>query len=165
MLFQLSTSDFLKDIPLKSCAFTGHRTLREGFDEKNLKNAVLALIERGVDTFYNGMAKGFDLLAAETVLSFKDKYPSVKLIACIPYYGQEKNYLEEDKKRYLTILNGADQKIILSDRYYKGCMHVRNNYMADRADVLVAYLKEEKGGTASTVKYFKRKKNAVIFID
>ena len=38
--------------------------------------------------------------------------------------------------------------------------------MADRADVLVAYLKQNTGGTAYTVKYFQKKKplNRVIFV-
>ena len=58
----------------KSCAFTGHRQLGEDFSLKKLKKSIKTLIEQGVDTFYNGMAMGFDLAAAEMVLILKKKY-------------------------------------------------------------------------------------------
>ena len=84
---------------IKSCVFTGHRILEDDFSKKRLKIVVQAAIEQGVDTFYNGMAMGFDLIAAEIVLSLKKKYPHVKLIACIPCYKQEKNFSEKEKIR------------------------------------------------------------------
>ncbi len=153
---QLSIKD--EKIKLKTCSFTGHRELPENFDIKKLKNAVEELIKKGVEVFYNGGAKGFDLLSAETVLSLKEKYPFIKLILCIPCLYQEKNYIEEDKKRYLTIYNEADEKIMVSnDRYFKGCMQKRDMFLADKGDILIAFLQKETGGTAYTVKYFKKK--------
>ena len=50
----------------------------------------------------------------------------------------------------------ADEKIVLSETYYKGCMLVRDKYMAERADIMIAYCKKEKGGTAFTVNCFKK---------
>ena len=83
----------------ESCVFTGHRILEEDFSSRRLKKEIKSLIEQGVSTFYNGMAMGFDLLAAEAVLYYKKKFPQIKLIACIPCYQQEKSYSEQDKKR------------------------------------------------------------------
>ena len=91
------------------CVFTGHRGLGADFSEKALVQAVKDLILRGVTDFYNGMAVGFDLAAAEVVLKLKKKYPQIRLIACIPCYNQEKNYEEKDKKRYAKILKQADK--------------------------------------------------------
>ncbi len=152
--------------PLKSCAFTGHRKLEEDFSEKKLKKLVKALVKEGVETFYCGMAAGFDLCAAEAVLAEKKKKPNVKLIACIPCYDQDKSYSETDKKRYVEILQKADEKVQLFERYFNGCMLVRNRYMADRADILVAYLKKALGGTAYTVKYYREKNplNEIVFL-
>ena len=82
----------------KSCAFTGHRYLDGDFSARKLKKEVKKLVENGVEIFYNGMAMGFDLIAAETVLSLKKKYPLIKLVACVPCYGQEKYFSEEDNK-------------------------------------------------------------------
>ena len=60
--------------PPKKCAFTGHRQLGEDFSARKLKKEIKKMMEAGVETFYNGMAMGFDLIAAETVLKWKKKY-------------------------------------------------------------------------------------------
>ena len=141
---------------IKSCVFTGHIILEDDFSKKRLKIVVQAAIEQGVDIFYNGMAMGFDLIAAEIVLSLKKKYPHVKLIACIPCYKQEKNFSEKDKKRYAAVLKKADEKVLLSEEYYKGCMQARDKYMAERAELMIAYCKKATGGAAYTVKCFQK---------
>lgn len=149
---------------IQSCAFTGHRTLEKDFSLEFLKNTIKKLIDDGVNCFYVGMAMGFDLLCAEIVLKLKNE--NVKLIACVPCLEQEKYYSERDKKRYFDILERADEIIYLSNHYYTGCMQKRNAYMVDRCDVLLCYLKKEKGGTAGTVSYCKRKypEKEIIFI-
>ncbi len=139
-----------------SCAFTGHRDLPDDFDVSKLYNTVESLILKGVCVFYNGMAMGFDLLAAECVLAMKEKYPHIKLFACIPCYNQEKYFSESDKERYLTILKKADEQTVLSNHYFRGCMQVRDRYMADNADVLIAFCRKQTGGTAFTVNYFQK---------
>ncbi|MBQ8658156.1 MAG: DUF1273 family protein [Clostridia bacterium] len=152
-------------IALKACAFTGHREIGEDLTRDSVKTAIENLIKKGVKTFYNGAAKGFDLLSAECVLELKNTYPDLKLVLCIPYYGQEKAYLEEDKERYKTLTENCDEKILLSERYYKGCLQMRNRYMCDRSDALIAYLKKNTGGTAYTVKYFqKNRKGEIVFL-
>ena len=153
--------------PIKNCAFTGHRDLCDGFSIEKLQNTVLDLAKKGVINFFCGMAKGFDLFAAEAVIKIKESYPNVRLIACVPFYAQEKSYSQEDKARYVSILKKCDLKITLAENYYKGCTLVRDKYMADNADVLVAYLKKKTGGTAYTVGYFKKKyqEKEIIFLD
>ena len=59
-----------EETQMKTCAFTGHRVLDGNFSKAKLKKEIKKLIERGVEIFYNGVAMGFDLLAAEAVLSF-----------------------------------------------------------------------------------------------
>ena len=120
--------------PPKTCAFTGHRTLGEDFSPRKLKSEIKKLILAGVDTFYNGMSMGFDLLAAEKTLE--------------------------------AIYKKADEKALLSDVYYRGCMQNRNRYMAERADVLIAYCNKKEGGAAYTVKCFQKlhPEGKVIFV-
>lgn len=152
--------------PIKACVFTGHRSLEKDFSPRKLKKAIKNLLEKGVDTFFNGMAMGFDLLAAEYVLGFKKQYPALRLIACVPCYGQEKYFSETDQKRYAKVLSKADETVILSERYFKGCMQKRDRYMADRADVMISYCCKSEGGTAYTVNYFKkiRPEGEILFI-
>ena len=140
----------------KNCVFTGHRDLGEDFSKSYLKKTIEALIKEGVENFYNGMAIGFDLIAAECVLSLRKKHPQVKLIACVPCYGQEKYFSETDKRRYVKILKKADETVTLADHYYQGCMQNRDKYMVDKADVMIAYCKKTTGGAAYTVKLFKK---------
>ncbi len=152
----LQMSIFSEEYPIKVCVFTGHRDLQSDFSKKKLKEAVKEVIAMGADTFLCGMAMGFDLIAAETVLSLKRKFPHIKLVACIPCIGQEKYFSNTDKRRYTAAVKKADERVVLSDGYYRGCMQARDRYMADRGDILITYCKKQEGGTAYTVRYFQK---------
>ena len=140
-----------------ACAFTGHRDLAENFNKEQLKSEIIVLIEEGATAFYCGMAVGFDLLAAETVLALKKDYPFIKLVACIPCEGQDKYFSPTQKEKYASLVELSDEKIILYPRYVRGCMQARNRYMCDNAEVLIAHLYKDSGGTAGTVAYFEKK--------
>jgi len=149
----------------KACVFTGHRELDNLRLEERIEKAVRIQIKKGVYTFYNGVAKGFDLLSAECVLRLKREYPFIKLIACVPYYGQEKGYSKADQERYREVLKGADETVLLSEKYYKGCLQNRNRFMVEHCTEMIAYLKHPTGGTAYTVKYFQKLREAeIIFL-
>ena len=148
-----------EQIQLRACAFTGHRDLQDETLQDSLYIALQSLINQGVRVFYNGGAKGFDLLAAELVLRLKQEYATtpIRLILCVPCPKQDSAYSPADKARYARVLREADEVISLAERYFRGCMQNRDRYMADRADVLVAYLRKDTGGTAYTVRYFTKK--------
>lgn len=146
-----------------SCAFSGHRYELEDFDAELLERVIKNLIITGADTFYCGMAKGFDLCAAESVLALKKTY-TVRLVACIPCEGQPDAFSEHDKIRYNRILEGCDEQIILAPRYYNGCMQNRDRFMVDNSDVLVCYLRKDDGGTFYTVNYARKKSVRIIEI-
>ena len=149
-------SIFQEEKQLKTCVFTGHRELPLDFPKRKLKNTLEELISLGVDTFLCGMAVGFDLLAAETVLSLRKKHPKIKLVACIPCIGQEKYFSKADQKRYVAAVKKADKQVVLADSYYRGCMQERDKYMAERGDVMVAYCTKTEGGAAYTVRCFRK---------
>ncbi len=140
----------------RACAFTGHRMLGEDFDAERLREEIKKKIDEGTYVFLSGMAVGFDLLAAEFVLAFREEIPQVKLIACIPCKDQNKYYSEENKMRYYTALVTADEVVTLAEKYHLGCMRKRNEYMVENSDCLIAYCHKKEGGTASTVRYFKK---------
>ena len=143
--------------PTFSCAFTGHRFLDESFSLKTLKKEIERLIKNeNVNCFYCGMAMGFDLIAGETVVELKKKYP-IKLIACVPFLEQDKYFSQKDKIRYVELLEKCDERLLISEKYYKDCLLKRNRYMVNKSDFLIAYLRKDNGGTAYTVNYFKQK--------
>ena len=70
----------------KTCCFTGHRDLYDDAIEikQNLKKAIITLIKNDVSNFITGGARGFDTLAAETVIELKKSYPEIQLILALP---------------------------------------------------------------------------------
>ncbi len=140
----------------KSCCFTGHRGLsfvEEKTIREKIRMAVKKLISIGVTTFYSGGALGFDMLAEEAVLEEKKLNGEIKLILAIPYPSHEEGFPLKEKERYKKIAESADGVIVVSDNYYKGCMHKRNRYMVDRALYLVSFCKKISGGSYYTKKY------------
>lgn len=137
----------------KVCAFTGHRQLGGDFDIAELKKILTGFIAEGYSTFLSGMAVGFDMLAAETVLQLKEQYPFLKLIACVPCAEQSRYFSAAEKSRYEGILKKCDEVKILNTSYYKGCMQMRDRYMVDNSSLIIAYKRKNEGGTYYTLKY------------
>lgn len=146
------------------CAFTGHRNVEDDFDAVAFKKFLETVLSDGVDTFYCGMAMGFDLIAAETVLSIKKSKPQIKLIACVPCKNQEKYYPKEDKRRYLTIVEACDDVIILRDHYYNGCMLARDRFMVDNCGSVIAYYRNDVGGGTAYTVFYARSKNRKLYV-
>lgn len=118
-----------------------------------MKNAVQRLYVQGYRTFLCGMALGFDMLAAEEVLTLKSALPDIRLVAVVPYRGQSERWSPCEQQRYERLLAMADDVKVLSERYYDGCMLRRNDYMISHADRIIAYFDgKPKGGTFYTVR-------------
>lgn len=137
---------------MDSCTFTGHRQIKD-LDYALLDRVILNLVKSGCARFLCGMAKGFDLAAAESVLGVKKQGYSAELVACIPCETQSESYSSADRARYERILDNCSEVVVLSDNYYNGCMHVRDRFMVDNSDVVLCYLREKSGGTFYTVNY------------
>lgn len=146
---------------MKACTFTGHRVLKD-LDFALMDRVIENLIKNGCRRFYCGMAKGFDLAAAETVIAMKEKYPFIEPIACVPCEGQSDSFSAADKARYFRILSKCSEVIVLSEEYYVGCMHFRDRFMVDNSDTVVCYLRRKYGGTFYTVKYARSQDKKII---
>lgn len=143
-------------------SFSGHRKERiiKGRDIHITEQIRLDAIEnitilytQGYKTFYNGMANGFDLITAEAVLTARRYFKDIRLVAVIPFKGQAERYDAEDKATYEKVLKTADEVVVISERYFKGCFLRRNDYMIRHSDKIVAYWDgEQKGGTFYTAK-------------
>lgn len=138
----------------KSLAFTGHRTVPvERLDEirARLVEAVSVASKSGITSFFSGMAMGFDLMAAETVLSLKGRYPDIRLIAVVPFRRQSYRWPFMGKERYQKIISQANRVIVLSEHYFKGCLLRRNDFMLEHScGVIAFYDGKPYGGTFYT---------------
>ena len=75
----------------KTAAFTGHRFIRYNDRQRlrtELERAITICYDSGIRHFLCGMALGFDMLAAETLLAMKADRPDIRLTAVIPFRGQ-----------------------------------------------------------------------------
>ncbi|MDE7158688.1 MAG: DUF1273 domain-containing protein [Clostridiales bacterium] len=146
----------------RACALTGHRELPPDFNTNALYDCLEEIIKAGCDTFFCGMAEGFDLKALECLKDLKGKY-RIYIEACIPYEGQEMHFPPELRKKYRELLMWCDRKTVLFPNYRNGCFLIRNRYMVDCADFLLAYCTKPSGGTAYTVNYAREKGKTVEF--
>ena len=106
----------------------------------------------GFRTFLSGMAVGFDLAAAEAVLELRERVPGVRLVAAVPFRGQEMRFSPADRERFRRVLAEADSVEVLAPAYHRGCYAVRNDFLVDNARVLVAWYDGSPGGTRYTVR-------------
>lgn len=141
---------------VRTCCLSGHRVIPIAEKEAlsvQLTDAVSALIEQGYDTFLIGGALGFDTMGGMQILSLKKQHPQLRLILVQPCATQTAGWSRANVEAYETVRGGCDECICLSDRYYHGCMQVRNRYLVDHSSVCLCYLNDLRSGTAYTVNY------------
>ena len=141
----------------KICCFTGHRRIPEAHMiplYTSLDETISALYDAGVRVFRAGGAIGFDTLAALRVIRFKAiEHSDVRLELLLPCRNQTDRWPKEAIRDYNFILSRADSVTYVSEYYTRFCMHQRDRALVDGSDYCVAYLTENRGGTAYTVSY------------
>lgn len=160
------------------CAFTGYRPEKFPFGEneadprcEQLKQElfceILRMTREDVNVFMSGMARGVDLWAAEAVLQIQNVKPSqkIELWAIIPYDRQPLAWSAKERARYQRILEQAARVEYISHDYYNGCLQKRNRYMVDHATHLLAVYDGQPGGTASTIRYARKKGLEITIIE
>lgn len=151
---------------MQTVAFTGHRSI--SFDSvckvrAAVREAVKALYHIGYRNFMSGMAIGFDMLAAEEVLSLKSELPGLNLIAVVPFRQQSERWSYRERQRREHILSLANDTIIISETYFRGCLLKRNDYMITHSSGLIAFFDgRNQGGTFYTCRKAKDKGKYII---
>ena len=147
------------------CCFTGHRKIAKA-ELPSLKNRLVetmeALVKEGVGTFLCGGAIGFDTLGGFAVLELKARYEFMKLVMVLPCREQDKGWTANDKAAYKELLTAADEIIYVSEEYTKDCMKKRNTRLVQDSDFCIAYMKQQRTGTAQTVRLANEKGITVI---
>lgn len=110
------------------------------------------LINQGANEFLLGGYGDFDSLVATTIKRLKNKYPTIKSTLVIPYLNRDYNMTLYDSSVYPPIELVPKRFAILE----------RNKWMVDEADLIVAYIRYDFGGAATTLKYAQRKRKDII---
>ena len=167
----------LKLVKSKSVCFTGHRSQKlvwgfNGSDERclkmqdNLRIEIEKTINRGYETFYSGMALGFDLICVETILDLKKKYSDIKIVGVLPCKTQDSKWQVKDRERYRKLLWQLDGVRCIYDNYIGAeCMLERNRFMVDNSALMIALYNGTNGGTKSTIEYARSKGLEIIIIE
>lgn len=146
---------------IKICAVTGHRDIASDQIE-NVRERLYGEIERaiadGFTWFISGFAEGADQYFAEIVAEKRKKNQALRLEAALPYRNRYITLLKNEKTK--ALLEFCTDISVISENYAPNVYMVRNRYMVDKADRIIAvYDGREKGGTASTIRmiHVKRK--------
>lgn len=149
-------------------SFTGHRPDKLG--GYTLPNPTYihisqqikkALLELKVTKAISGMALGVDQYAANVCVQL-----GIPFVAAVPFIGQEKMWPAQSQKLYNSLLKKASEVVIVSEGGYSPAkMQVRNEWMVDNSDQVIAVWDGTPGGTANCVAYAKKIKKLIYLID
>ena len=167
---------------VQSCCITGYRPYRfcfspDGLRPEQVQAALGRQMERlyadGCRTFVTGMCVGVDMWAAAEAVALRRRYGDVRLIAAVPFEGQEERWPAALKAEYHRLLAACDEVQVLFERPTTSesaadCYRRRNRWMVDRTDgVLAVYDMERaelRSGTAATVRYARRQLRPIRYI-
>lgn len=133
----------------KICAFCGHRDVFEPNVKERAEKEIISLIEMGFTTFYSGGMGDFDIICERIVRKFKKKNDKIKLYLILPYMKSEIN---KDREYYKTLY---DEIIVpdLGNPHHKRAITVRNRWIVENSDAVLAYVFRDFGGAYTMLKY------------
>jgi uncharacterized phage-like protein YoqJ len=142
---------------------TGHRPDKLGGYKTEIFSAltgfaITMLLELEPDKIITGMALGWDQAVACASIELDIPY-----IAAIPCYGQEKVWQKRYQDGYKFLKENANEIVITSKTpFFSACMQIRNEWMVDNSDKLLALWNGTHGGTYNCLSYAKQKNKEVI---
>lgn len=139
-------------------SFTGHRPNKLGGYSDVTRRKLFGFAQSILriekpDHVISGMAQGWDHAVAVAALR-----ADIPLTAAVPFIGQEKMWPAEAQKRYNLVLGKASKVVIVSEGGFSSAkMMIRNEWMVDRCEKLIALWDGTHGGTSNCVRYAQRK--------
>ncbi len=136
----------------KTCMVTGHRKVEADKIQQikqELQHEIEIAIQQGYTHFISGFASGVDLYFAAIVAELKEDY-KLFLEAAIPY----RNRINSKDTEFKRLLSKCSAVGIHSEKYSPSCYIVRNRFMVQSSDLVIAvYDGRETGGTDFTIRY------------
>ena len=135
-------------------AGTGHRPPKLGGYSRLVESrlewfACDVLRQLGATQVISGMALGWDQALAEAARQL-----SIPYIAAVPFAGQESRWPEPSRNKFNHLLESAEQVIVVSEGGYSPHkMQIRNEWMVDHCEYVLAMWDGSSGGTANCIKY------------
>ena len=135
--------------------FTGHRpaSLPGSYSDRTnralLNTADFILAQYKPTKVISGMALGWDMAVAQSAIN-----RGIGLIAAVPFRSQFSKWPKTSQDKYQKLITLADRiEIISLGNYSLQAMQLRNQWIVDRCDRLIALWHQGKGGTKNCVDY------------
>lgn len=144
-------------------AGTGHRPSKLGGYSQEAFNKLVEIAEvylmaNRPTKVISGGALGWD-----QALAYAAFINEIPFIAAIPFEGQEILWPDKSKKFYNQLLDAATEVVYCSKPGYSAYkMQIRNEWMVDNCDIVLAMYDGTKGGTYNCIEYAKSKNKQII---
>ena len=136
--------------------FIGHADAPDNIRE-NLRNAIINLIENeAADTFYIGTHGNFDIMSCARMKELATIYPYIKVFSVLSYMPTSRSGIADMAD---TIL--PEEVAAAFPRY---AIIKRNQYLIEKSDTVIAYVKRNFGGAAKSRDFAVKKKKRIIYI-
>lgn len=130
-------------------AFNGLRAYSKEMDTLLYYFAKDHLTKQNPDIVISGMALGWDIAMADAAIAL-----DIPVAAAVPFEGQEKKWPTSSQKRYHAILKKCQVVQIVSPGDYSAVkMDLRNQWMVNHCDRLLALHDGSFGGTNNCVRF------------
>lgn len=135
-------------------AGTGHRPNKLGGYSTEAKARLVRIAMRGLcrphtTKAITGMALGWDTALAVACWTL-----NIPFTAAVPFRGQESRWPKESQELYHWLLDRAKEVVYVCDAGYAPWkMQVRNEWMIDNCDSVLALWDGSKGGTGNCIAY------------
>ena len=140
---------------MKAATFFGHRDFDYSPYQGKILEIITDLIEnRGVRKFYNGFRGNFDRICAELVFELKCRYPDIKNILTLSYYG----------RKDFVLPKFFDESVYLLEKHVppKYAISYTNREMIVRADFIVSGVRYHYGGAYAAWDFARRHKKMIL---
>lgn len=146
-----------------TAAFFGHRYIDDiTFLEERMDKIIKALMyEKPFVTFLVGRNGEFDQIASSAVLRCRRRYcdDNTSLVLVLPYVTAE---LRNNQESFDAYYDHIEVSHAASQAHPKSAIQIRNREMVDRADLILCYVTQERGGAFQTIRYAKQQGKKII---
>ena len=150
-------------LDIYTVAFFGHRYIDNPLMvEESLEEEIRKLInENEYVEFLVGRNGDFDRCVSSSVLRVRKNVrdDNSALVLMLPYPTAEYLNNEEYFHDYYT---DVEISYKASKAHPKSAIQIRNREMVDRADLVICYIEEKRGGAYNTVQYAKRQRKNIV---
>lgn len=156
-----------------TCCFDGYTKFELSYQreenyiklKKSIINVLEDLIKEGFYNYLCGFDRGCDLLFAQCIIELKSKYHNITLRSVLPFEEQASTWSEIDRELYFSLLSQCDKEIIIRPHYERECYEIRDRFMVEKSDIVIAVYDGKLSLTMKTIKFAKQLCKMIICIN